>query len=74
MNVRPLAPLFLLVSALLVACGDDGADKPTCVELGELCHDVTGDEAQACHVEAEEAATTEERCQEMEADCRALCE
>ena len=60
---------------LLVACGDDtAAEKPTCEALGELCHDSTTEAGIDCHETAEDAATTEDMCLEMEAACRAECE
>lgn len=45
---------FFLVSSLLACNGGHDSDHdhevgPLCTELGEVCHDVEGADAQACH-------------------------
>ena len=64
--------MFALAS--LSACHGETTGRPTCDELGELCHDSESDVGQDCHVTAEDEATTEDDCLEMEAECRAECE
>ncbi len=66
--------LLMLAVVGLSACEDETTGRPTCDELGELCHDSESDAGQDCHVTAEEEATTEEECLEMEDACRAECE
>lgn len=53
----------------LFSCGDDG---PTCLELGEGCHDIQTELGQECHEFGEDEATTEEQCQER-SDCVDEC-
>lgn len=72
-RTSPLA-LLMLGAGSLLACDHDSTDRPTCAEVGELCHDSESDVGQDCHVTAEEEAPTEEECQEMEEACRAECE
>jgi hypothetical protein len=69
------APYTLSIATLalaLAACDSD--ERPTCDALGELCHDSTTEVGIDCHETAEDAATTEDACLEMEEACRAECE
>ena len=76
------APATLL---LLAACGDDhahgaggggggDAGRPTCDEIGELCHESTTDLGQECHEFGEAEASTEEQCKEREEECKGECQ
>jgi hypothetical protein len=74
MSIRTLAALSLSL-VFLFACGDDeSGDKPTCLELGETCHDTQTDLGQECHEFGEAASSTEEQCQEREEECLAECQ
>jgi len=79
--MRNMAPMFMrallflaAASLMLVACGEDeSGDRPTCLLIGETCHDFPSDEAQECHELGEAESSTEEQCAEREEECLALC-
>jgi hypothetical protein len=64
---------FGLFALAALGCGDSG-ERPTCDEIGETCHPSTTDAGIACHEKAEDAATTEDECVEMEEACLAECQ
>ncbi len=71
-TLRVLSVAFAVSSLLLAACGDSG-ERPTCDALGETCHDSASAAGQACHEKAEDPATTEDECIDMEEACLAEC-
>lgn len=72
MRLTPIAPLLLLL--LSGACGDDaGGERPTCEEIGELCHDSSTDLGQECHEFGEDTANDEDACLAREEECRSEC-
>ncbi len=72
--LKPNLAALVLSCAALFACGDDhSGENPTCLEIGETCHDTQTDLGQECHEFGEDPASTEEDCQAREEECLAEC-
>ena len=82
-TVALVLSLSLATSGLLAGCGDDTGDaggtgvadstRPTCDELGDLCHDTTSELGQECHELGHDEANTEADCEAREEECRGEC-
>lgn len=67
-------PSLLVATIVLASAACDFDARPTCEEIGEVCHSSETDPGIECHETAEDPDTTEDTCDEMKDACLAECQ